>query len=57
MVNNSRALWDKCLALIKENVTEQQFKTWFAPIVFESFTAPTRTLLLQVPSHYAYEYL
>lgn len=57
MVNNSKALWDKCLGLIKENVTEQQFNTWFAPIVFESFAASTRTLLLQVPSHYAYEYL
>ena len=57
MVNNHKALWDKCLALIKENVTEQQYKTWFAPIVFESFNASAKTLLLQVQSHYAYEYL
>ena len=57
MVNSHKALWDKCLELIKENVTEQQFKTWFAPIVFESYTASSKTLLLQVPSHYAYEYL
>ena len=57
MVNSHKALWGKCLDLIRENVTEQQFKTWFAPIVFESFSASTNTLLLQVPSHYAYEYL
>lgn len=57
MVNSHKALWGKCLELIKENVTEQQFKTWFAPIVFESYSDSTKTLLLQVPSHYAYEYL
>ena len=35
MENSHQALWDKCLHLIEANVTEQQFKTWFAPIVFE----------------------
>lgn len=50
-------LWDKCLALIKENVTEQQYKTWFASIVFESFSETEHTLLVQVPSSYVYEYL
>lgn len=57
MVNNHQALWDNCLALIRQNVTEQQFKTWFAPIVFESYSAAKRTLLVQVPSQYVYEYL
>lgn len=50
-------LWDKCLTLIKENVTEQQFNTWFQPIVFESYSVEARTLLVQVPSQYVYEYL
>lgn len=57
MTNNHRALWDNCLKLIKENVTEQQFKTWFQPIVFESYNAQDNTLLVQVPSMYVYEYL
>ena len=57
MVNNPKALWDNCLILIKENVTEQQYKTWFAPIVFEKYDADSRTLLVQVPSMYMYEYL
>lgn len=58
MVSSShKALWDKCLALIKENVTEQQYKTWFATIVFESYSESERTLLVQVPSNYVYEYL
>ena len=57
MTNSHSALWDKCLTLIKENVSEQQFKTWFSPIVFESFSDKDKTLLVQVPSPYVYEYL
>ncbi len=57
MENNPKALWDNCLSLIKENVTEQQFRTWFAPIVFENYDENSRTLLVQVPSRYVYEYL
>ena len=57
MNNSHNALWDKCLALIKENVSEQQYKTWFSPIVFESFSEKDKTLLVQVPSPYVYEYL
>lgn len=51
------ALWGQCLSLIKENVTGQQFVTWFKPIVFESFDAASKTLLVQVPSLFVYEYL
>ena len=54
---NPKALWDKCLQIIKDNVTEQQFRTWFAPIVFEKYNEDSRTLLVQVPSRYVYEYL
>ena len=57
MENHPKALWDNCLSLIKENVTEQQYKTWFAPIVFERYDEDSRTLLVQVPSMYVYEYL
>ena len=57
MEKNPKALWDKCLSLIRENVTEQQFRTWFAPIVFEEYNEDSRTLLVQVPSRYVYEYL
>ena len=57
MEMNPKALWDNCLQLIKDNVTEQQFRTWFAPIVFEQYNEDSRTLLVQVPSRYVYEYL
>ena len=57
MQNSHRALWDNCLDLIRQNVTEQQFQTWFAPIVFESYSEADHTLLVQVQSSYVYEYL
>ena len=57
MQNAHKALWDNCLHLIKQNVTEQTFKTWFEPIVFESFNEEEQTVLVQVPSPYVYEYL
>ena len=57
MEKTPKALWDDCLHLIRENVTEQQYKTWFAPIVFEKYDEESQTLLIQVPSRYVYEYL
>ena len=47
MVNNPKALWDNCLSLIKDNVTEQQYKTWFAPIVFEKYDEEHQSVLVQ----------
>lgn len=54
---NPRALWGMTLELIKENVTEQQFATWFQPITFGSYQPATKTLLVEVPSPFVYEYL
>ena len=51
------ARWDKALAQIRENVTEQIFKTWFKPIVFEHFDDASKVILVQVPSAFVYEYL
>ena len=57
MNNSHKALWEECLHLIEANVSEQQYKTWFAPIVFESYSETEQKLLVQVPSPYVYEYL
>ena len=54
---NPKNLWDNCLQLIKENVTEQQFDTWFRPLILQSYKPASKTLLLQVPSSFVYEYL
>lgn len=47
--------WDKCLAIIKDNVSEATFNTWFAdikPIKYEG-----NTLTIQVKSNFVYEFL
>lgn len=50
-------LWQQALMLIKENVSGQQYNTWFKPIAFESFKEKTKELRVQVPSPFVYEYL
>ena len=57
MQKSHKALWDNCLHLIKQHVAEQTCKTWFEPIVFESYDEAEKTVLVQVPSPYIYEYL
>ena len=51
------ASWDSALALIRENVSQQQYNTWFKPISFESFNEESKTILVRVPSPFVYEYL
>ena len=57
MNRTPKQCWSDCLDLIRENVTQQQYKTWFAPIGFESFDDKDGVLLLQIPSNFVYEYL
>ena len=54
MKTTPNTLWDKCLFLIKENVTEQQFNSWFKPIVFESYDDANKILRVQVSSMFVY---
>ena len=54
---NHRSHWDNCLQLIRQNVTDQVFRTWFEPISFVSYDELQRTVLVEVPSMYVYEYL
>ena len=57
MKPSSDARWDQSLALIRKNVTEQIYNTWFKPIVFEQFDEAQKMILVQVPSPFVYEYL
>lgn len=57
MNKKAQALWNNALSLIKSNVTEQQYETWFKPIVVESFNETSRELLVRVSSSFVYEYL
>lgn len=42
------ALWNKCLAILRENLSEEQFKIWFSPVVPRDFS--DGILTLGVPS-------
>jgi chromosomal replication initiator protein len=57
MKNSPDTRWDSALALIRKNVTEQIYTTWFKPIVFENFDEARKMILVQVPSPFVYEYL
>jgi chromosomal replication initiator protein len=50
-----RDLWNQCLNIIKNDISEQSFATWFAPIVPLKFQ--NNTLTIQVPSQFFYEWL
>lgn len=51
------AVWEECLSIIRQNVTSEQFETWFRPIGFVSFDKETKVVKLQVASNFVYEYL
>lgn len=51
----AEAVWRKCLSFIKENVNEQNFKTWFTSI--KPIEIKENKLLIQVPSMFFYEYI
>jgi chromosomal replication initiator protein len=55
MNEEHRAVWDKCLNVIKDNVPGSSFKTWFEPI--EPIKLTDKVLTIQVPSAFFYEYL
>ncbi len=57
MKSSPDARWEDALALIRKNVTEQIYNTWFKPIVFEQFDEAQNMVLVQVPSPFVYEYL
>ncbi|MFT3704767.1 MAG: chromosomal replication initiator protein DnaA [Agriterribacter sp.] len=48
-------VWNNCLAIIKDIVEWQHFKTWFEPI--RPVALNEKILTIQVPSQFFYEYL
>ena len=55
MINESVNKWAQCLEIIKDNIGEQQFKSWFAPIQVLKFE--DNILTLSVPTIFFCEYL
>jgi chromosomal replication initiator protein len=48
-------VWNNCLTIIRDNVTAQNFKTWFKPI--KAVALERKTLTIQVPSQFCFEWL
>jgi chromosomal replication initiator protein len=48
-------VWQNCLEVIKDNVNQQSFKTWFEPI--KPVKLNGSILTIQVPSQFFYEWL
>ncbi len=55
MVKDCKSVWDNCLRIIRENVGEQSYSTWFSPI--EPMKLENNVLTIQVPSQFFYEWL
>jgi len=55
MKEAAEKVWSRCLEFIKDNITEQPFSTWFAPIVPVELEG--NTLKIKVPSKFFCEWL
>ena len=55
MKEAAEKVWSRCLEFIKDNITEQQFNTWFVPIVPVELEG--NALKIKVPSRFFYEWL
>ena len=55
MKNTPENIWIKCLAFIKDNISEQSFNTWFLPI--KPIKLKGQILHIQVPSKFFYEWI
>ena len=55
MSKKHEIVWANCLALIKDNVSLQGYKTWFEPI--KPVKLEKSVLTIQVPSQFFYEWL
>ncbi|HPQ07895.1 MAG TPA: chromosomal replication initiator protein DnaA [Bacteroidia bacterium] len=51
----AETVWKTCLSFIKENVSDQNYQTWFLPI--KALEINDTKLLIQVPSMFFYEYI
>ncbi len=52
---NIYQMWEQCLAIIRDNVSEQAFKAWFSPL--KPVSLEDSVLKLSVPSDFYREYI
>ena len=56
MQSDCQILWNKCLEIIRDIIPEEQFNTWFRPIIPYSFNEKKEFRIL-VPSNFFGEYI
>ena len=54
-VDDFQAVWGECLGIIKDNIPQKSFDTWFAPI--KPIALHGQVLTVQVPSLYYHEWI
>jgi len=59
MDTSAERAWDECLRIVRDNVSQQSFRTWFEPLEAKSLTEEDSfsKLTIQVPSRFYYEWL
>ena len=55
MMADVNVLWNNCLKVIKDNVSEEAYKMWFDPIVPLKYE--NNEFVVEVPSMFFYEYI
>ncbi|UBM61003.1 chromosomal replication initiator protein DnaA [Marinilongibacter aquaticus] len=55
MENNAGNVWNNCLKVIRQHISEQSYKTWFEPVI--PYKLQGKKLVIQVPSQFFYEWL
>ena len=55
MTKELKEQWDECVKIIRDNISAEQYDTWFACIEPRSYN--DQQLLLAVPSQFVYERL
>ncbi len=57
MKSKCELVWEKCLEIIRDNINNQSYKTWFEPITPIAIDEDENVLTIQVPSQFFYEWL
>ena len=55
MAKDIKTIWNNCLKVIKDNIDDHSFSTWFAPI--KPLKIEGNVLTIQVPSSFFYEWI
>ena len=59
MEQSAERVWTECLDVIRDNVSQQSFKTWFEPLEAQSLEEEDglQKLTVQLPSQFYYEWI